>query len=392
MIRKISQVGSQIKFSELFSSYKGLFIDYEKDFINALSDYLPSKNTYLVNSGTASFYVILQALKKFSAKKEVILPSYTAPALVLPVLKAGLKPVLCDISLSDFNIDLNLLHKVITENTLCVVPVHMFGIVVSGIERLKERVKGVYIVEDCAQSMGSKIGMKNTGTFSDVGFLSFNRGKNLGTYGGGCIFTNSDELSKEIKIEVDRLKEKKAFFKFILPFKIAGFSLAAKPYVFGPFYHIISKFKDNEVPVSFSLEKYTNLQAFLGLNLLKRIDEFSIRRYKNGVSVINGLKDTKGIIAPRIHGDTMPAFNRLPIVIEDLSLREKVENALLNAGIDTSRMYLKPIHHIFGLGYKKEDFPNANYFSQGLLTLPVHPLVTDKDLEKVINTVREVLK
>lgn len=391
MLRKISLIGAQTRFSELVSCYKSIFINQEEDFAKSISDYLPSGYVYLAGSGTASFYIILKTLKEFSVKKEVILPAYTAPAVVLPVLEAGLRPVLCDISFSDFNIDLNLLSGVITEDTLCIVPTHIFGIVVSGIEKLRQRMQKIYIVEDCAQAMGSMLSGKNVGSFCDIGFLSFNRGKNLSTYGGGCIFTNSGELAEKMNIHLYGLKERNTFLRFILPFKMMSFSFAVRPYVFGPFYNIVSHFKDNKVPVSFCVERYTNFQANLGLNQLKKIEWFSKRRYENGITLINGLSGIKGIMVPVISKDIRPAFNRLPVLFKNLDLREKAEKALFRAGIDTSRMYLKPIHHIFNLGYKKEDFPNAIYFAERVLTLPVHPYLRGQDINKIISIIKEVM-
>jgi len=391
MIRRIPQAGTEIMFSDLLSGFKGIFANEAENFIKALSGYLPSRYVFLVNSGTTAFYIILKALKGLSPKKEVILPAYTAPAVVLSVLKANLKVVLCDISITDFNMDLNLLPRVITEETLCVVPSHMFGIAIGNIETLKQRIPNIFIVEDCAQSLGSKIGEKNTGSFSDVSFLSFNRGKNIPTYGGGCMFTLSKEIAEKIEIEINELKRQDVFFKLTIPFKLMVLSLIVRPFIYGLFYPIISQFKDNQVPIGFSVRRYTNFQAGIGLSLLERIDEFSKERYENGIKLINGLADIKDIITPTISNKIKPAFNRLPVVFKDLKRREIVEKALKKAGFDISRMYLRPLHHIFDLGYKYEEFPNATYVAERLLTLPVHSLVEEELITKMIELIRKAM-
>jgi len=390
MLRKIPQAGTRITILDLLSGFKSIFVDQEKNFIEALSDYLPSRYVFLVSSGKTACYIILQALKSFSSKKEVILPAYTAPGVILPVLKANLKPVLCDISMADFNIDLDLLPKIVTKDTLCVVPAYMFGVAVSGIENLKARMPDIFVVEDCAQSMGSRVGGRNSGCFSDIGFLSFNRGKNLPTYGGGCIFTDSKEIAKKIETEIGKLKKQRTFFKLMLPFKLIALSLAARPFIYGTLYPIISHFKDNQIPEGFSIGRYTGFQAGVGLSLLTKIEEFSEKRYQNATTVMKGLADIKDITIPHIRKEARCAFNRLPVVFKSQDLMIKVEKALWKTGIDTSRMYLKPIHHIFGLGYKAEDFPNANYFAQRVLTLPVHPLVEQEDLDKIIDVFRGI--
>ncbi len=123
------------------------------------------------------------------------------------------------------------------------------------------------------------------------------------------------------------------------------------------------------------------------MSLFKRFDKSCKDRYENAMAIINGLRNTEGIILPEIHDNIIPAFNRLPLVFKDLKSREKVEVNLWKAGIETSRMYFKPLHHIFDLGYKKDDFPHATYFAEHMLTLPIHPLLTDTDLNKIITTI-----
>jgi len=389
-IKKIAQIGIKINLLDILSGYQGIFKNSQKDFQNLLADYFSSKYIYFTNSGTCAFYLILSTLKKISSKKEVILPAYTAPAVVLAVLKAGLKVVLCDISLKDFNLDLELLLQKINPDTLCVVPTHLFGIVNLGIDSLKEKIPQVYIIEDCAQSFGSKIKEKHTGTFSDVAFLSFNRGKNLPTYGGGCIITNSLNLKESIEEEIEKLEKQNIFFKFFLPFKIFAFSQAMKPFIYGALYPVIAKFKDQHVPEDFSLRKFTNFQAGVGLSLFKRILSDIEKRYLNGMFLLKHLSQIKEIILPYIPQDSQPAFSRFPLLFKNLELKEKVKKALEKSGIDTSYMYLRPLHHIFPLGYQNDDFPNANYLAKHLLVLPVHPLVKEEDLLKMVKIINKI--
>jgi dTDP-4-amino-4,6-dideoxygalactose transaminase len=310
--------------------------------------------------------------------------------MALPVLKAGLKPVLCDISLKDFNLDLDSLPQMITRDTLCVVPTHLFGIVNSGIEGLKEKVPGVYVIEDCAQSFGSTLGGKGTGVFGNAAFFSFNRGKNLPTYGGGCIMADSPALAESIQREVGVLKEQGLLLKFILPLKLAVFSLAVRPRVYGTLYPVISKFKDERVPADFPVRKYTNFQSGFGLSLLSRIKESSQTRYRNGMILLEGLSGIGDIMLPHIGGESRPAFNRFPILCKEPEVKARIEKALLESGIDISHMYGRPLHHIFDLGYRKEDFPHAVYLAGRLLTLPVHPLVRECDARKIVEVIRKI--
>lgn len=389
MLKKIAIVGCPISLRNLSFGFLSLFKrTYQTELSNAISELLNSKYVCFTNSGTSSFYTVLKILKERQDKKEVILPAYTAPFLIIAIQKAGLKPMLCDISLDDFNMDANLLPDIVSKDTLCILGVHMFGIVNKELQRLKERFSDIFIVEDCAQSFGSKINAMFVGNSADISFFSFNRGKNLPTYGGGCIATNSQRISEKIIEENKRIKELAIGQRIVIPFKILGLSLAVRPLIYGLGYPFISKFKDVAPPINFEVKKYTGFQAAVALSLLRKIEEFSKKRYMNGLRLIEGLRNVEDIVLPQISENTQPAFNRLPIVFRDVKKRQKVEKALDRAGVDTSRMYLKPIHHIFDLGYIKEDFPIANYFAERLLTLPAHPSLTDIQLNRIIRTIK----
>lgn len=393
--KRIPPVGTPITLENLREGFKSLNSRrvYIKEFQDSLANSLGSKYCICTSSGKAAFYVILKCLSRLLTKKEVILPAYTDAGLILVIQKAGLKTVLCDISLETFNLDTALLSRVISEETLAIVPVHMFGLACEIGPILKiVRGKNIFVIEDCAQAWGTSIDAKMVGTLGDIGFYSFNRGKNLPTYSGGGIITDSEELADLIKKEVKLVKEPNIFFRLSFPIKLTGLSLVVRPQVYGLFYSFIAPFKSDNLPRSFAVLKYTNFQAAIGLSLLRRIDEFSKRRYDNGLTLINGLKDIDGIILPKIAPLSIPAFNRLPILFKDLNKREKIEKNLWRARIQTSQMYLNPLHHRFDLGYKKDNFPNAIYFAWHLLTLPVHPLVKQEDLLRMIDIIRTAMK
>ncbi len=356
------------------------------------SSFIGAGYLFLCNSGLSSVFVILESFKNSSARKEVILPAYTAHSLIVAIEKAGLKPVLCDISMDDFNMDTSLLPNVVSRNTLCILGVHMFGIVARDLEGLKDRFPGVFIIEDCAQSLGSKIKGCPVGNLGDISFFSFNRGKNLPTYGGGCIATNSTELGEKIKQTVsgERLAASNLGERAGIALKILGLSVLVRPRVYGTLYPLISRFKEVAPPEDFEVREYTSFQAAVASFLLGSIEELSKKRHENGMKLIEGLKDLEDILLPGISNDTLPAFNRLPVVFKDLKKRGRVEADLWKAGIETSRMYIKPLHHVFDLGYEKDVFPNATYFAEHVLTLPTHPLLSQSDLETILRVIRNV--
>jgi len=389
MVKKTTIVGHPINLRNLSFGFLSLFKrTCQIELSNAISELLNLKYVYFTNSGTSSFYTVLQILKEEQDKKEVILPAYTASSLIIAIQKAGLKPVLCDISLRDFNMDVHLLPDLVSKHTLCIVSAHMFGIVGKELRRLKERFPDIFIIEDCAQSLGSEINGTFVGNLADISVFSFNRGKNLPTYGGGCIATNSEKIANKIAVQNRKINGQSLSQRIVIPFKIVGLSLVVRPLIYGLCSPILSQFKEVAPPTDFEVKKYTDFQAAVALSLLNAIEKFSKKRYLNGVRLVEGLKNIEGIALPEISENTKPAFNRFPVVFNDLKKMERVEKELNRTGVDTSRMYLRPLHHIFNLGYNKKDFPIANHFAERLLTLPVHSLLTDIQLTKIVRTIK----
>ena len=353
-----------------------------RKFSKGLMETLQAKQVFLVNSGAAAFFVILETLKASSTKRQVVLPAYTAGNLVTCIQKAGLVPVLCDISLTDFNSGREQLLSAVSPDTLAVVLVHMFGIGIHDIRQIKERLPPeVTLIEDCAQAMGSQIDHRPVGNFSEISFFSFNRGKNFPLYEGGCIATNRQAYAEDID-EKHRYLIKKCGMRqrIVTAAKICAFSFATNPFVYGAGYPLIARYKDTAPAKDISLSFITPLQAGLGIGLLKRFTRLCLKRYENGMFLISALQKNDGLMLPQIHPQSRPVFNRLPLVCKDLAKKAEIEKRLWEAGIESSSLYQKPLHHIFNLGYRREDFPHARYFAEHLITLPVHPQVKQQDL------------
>lgn len=390
MITKLPIISSAVNLREILEAVRsilnhGSVVEFEA----ALRSYAGLWHIYTADYGRTAYYIILKALKERYGKTEVILPAYTAASLVAAIKKAGLRPVLCDISLADFNADVNELLNSVSERTLAVTCIHMFGIGMEGVGRIRESLPpATVLIEDCAQSMGSTIGGRLTGSFGDISFFSFSRGKNLPLSGGGCLGTNSEILSAIIKGQGSWARGQGGMgIAGIL--KSIMFNIASNPYVYGAMYPLIARFKENAPPEDIDVGLLTNFQAALGLVLMKRREGLFARRRENGMKLINRLKDIKGVMVPVISPENSPVFNRLPIVFEDANMRTRSECLLWRRGIESSRMYLRPLHHMFDLGYGQSEFPHANYFAQRLLTLPVHQDVTDEHIDIMIGAIKD---
>src|SRR5688572_15211615 len=163
-------------------------------------------DVFLVSSGTAALALTLAALRSQSARTEVVVPAYTCPSVPAAVLQAGLEPRLCDVDPDTFDFDRSRLEEALNPNTLCVIAHHLFGIG-SDIEATRRMCapRGIVVVEDAAQAMGTECQDRQLGTIGDVGIFSLGRGKTITCGSGGIIVTRSKPIAAAIDERYRRL-------------------------------------------------------------------------------------------------------------------------------------------------------------------------------------------
>ena len=386
--------GTPVSFSDIFQGFLSSFNQSTTTFESVIKAYTHKKYCYFTNSGTTAFYIILKALKTVSKKTEVILPAYTAPSLILPIKKAGLKPVLCEISLKTFNMDVQSLEKCINKNTLCIVPVHMFGLPMNMEDVMQiARQNSLIVVEDAASSLGTTIHGRPTGVFGDIGFYSFNRGKNLSTLSGGCIVTDSEEMASAIETECASLLALSLVSKLKIATKLIALALAVRPFFYTIFNDLISKLKYTTLHTDFDSFAYTKFQAGVGCALFEHASKILNKRYDHGVFLLDVLAHLKGIKLPELIPHAVPVFNQFPVLFEDETIKENCFEKINNAGIESTKLYPDPIHRVYNLGYDldKDPFPNATYFSRRLLLIPTHPMMNIEKLSLIVNIIKNCL-
>jgi perosamine synthetase len=386
-MRKIPSSGTPIFFSEIV---KSLFMGIEGDFAKALKKYFRIADVFVTGSGTCALYLILEALTRlYPDKKTVILPAYTAPVLKLPCDKAGLKIALCDITLEDYGYDFKNLSSIIDNNVLCIVSVELFGIPpeVAGIKKFK-----VPVIDDAAQAMGSICKGKMAGTMGMAGIVSFHRGKNLSTYSGGGLLSCSAELTEVIKKEIFLLTRPRWKAEILAFLKVLAISHLINPSLYAILEPFVRPLKSRTLHHSFVCAAQTIFQQGLGSVLMQRVNGIMRKRIANGDRLYGGLKETAGIILHQKRKNVTIAYNQFPIIFEDATKVEKIQKKLWKEGIETTRQYIRPLHHYFELGYSKDAFPVARQVAQGLLLFPTHCCVGEKDIEKGINIIRNELE
>ncbi len=397
---RMPTAGTPYTFSDIIAAKLGFLKSRQiiAQFETLLKNYINQNHVRLVNSGTTGCYLLLEffkSIRKSSKQREVIISDYTAPSLLLPIQKAGLDCVVVDTSPTDFNIDINQIESMISDKTLAIMPIHMFGIP-TNVEKIKSLVaeKEIFVFEDAASSLGSKIRGKHTGTVANFGFYSLNRGKNISSLSGGIITWQSNQHTKAINKLADNLPQLSKSAQLSMLFKFFALTLAVRPFFYTFLNPLISQFKYTTLHTDFESFAYTPFQASLGKNIFRREKKLTKARIGNGQQLTQLFQSLEEVTIPKIDDQITTAFNQFPLLIKDFKKLEQLEQQLLNKGIETSRLYGQALHQIFPKSIKNADqpFPNAEYLAEHLLLIPTHPQIKARHLKKIETIVQEIFK
>jgi perosamine synthetase len=325
-----------------------------REFEQMIADYVGSEYASAVNNGTISLVIALMALD-IGRGEEVIVPDYTMIASANAVVLVGAKPVLVDIDRTNLCLDLELVEDAITPKTKAIILVTINGRY-PGIEKFVKFAEdnGLYLIEDAAQSLGSRYKGKHLGTFGDVGSFSFSAPKVITTGQGGALVTDDEEIFKRISMTKDFGRSKG-----------------------GVDYHEIMGLN----------AKFTDLQAVIGIEQMKKLD-WRVKRKKELYKLYKDLlEDVEGIeFIDTNLVDTSPWFIDI-LVREGKEERDKLMSFLDGRGIG-SRPFYPAIHTQPPYSGVKGDFKNAEYVSEGGLWLPSSSFLSDEDIGYMCEVIR----
>ena len=167
---------------------------------NSFAKFLKSKKTLTVNNGTSAIHIIYLALN-LKRGDEIILPAYGYMAASNLALQMGIKPVFVDVDYETFCINVNKIRKKITKKTKLIVAINTYGNVCDfkELKRIRKET-GIFILEDAAESLGSTLNDRQSGTFGDFGTFSFQATKNITTGEGGMVVTNNKEIYQKMNL------------------------------------------------------------------------------------------------------------------------------------------------------------------------------------------------
>ena len=336
-------------------SSKGKFVnEFEKNF----SHYIGVKNGTGVCNGTVAIHLALVALG-IGEGDEVIVPTFTYIASANPILQVGAKPVFVDSKRDSWQVDPEDIKAKITPKTKALMVVHLYGHPCDMDEIMKiAKEHNLFVIEDCAEAIGSEYKGKKVGSFGDVSCFSFFGNKTITCGEGGMVLTNSDYL-----------------YGRLVHFKCQG----------------LAKYREYWHDTMGYNYRMTNIQAAIGLAQFEQIDKFIEKKQKLAHWYQEKLKDLP-IVFHNAIGNVKHTYWMCSILVASEEERENLRNYLKEQGIET-RPTFYPIHTMPIYAQKYECHPIAEDIALRGINLPSYPALEEKDInyicDKINNFYRE---
>jgi perosamine synthetase len=325
-----------------------------EEFENQLSQYVGRKYCVTFNSGTSALHGTLLALD-VKKNDEIIVPSFTFISTVNSTLMVNATPKFVDIENDTFGIDPTLLESSITKKSKIILPIHYGGLPCK-INEIKKICKknNLFLVEDAAEALGSKIKNKMIGSFGDVSMFSFAGNKILTTGEGGAITTDSLKIANKLKL-------------------IRSHGRVTKNY-----------FQNSEKPSYTQLGfnwRMSSITAALGLTQLNKLEKLiSIRRY-NAHFLNSHLKKIHTITIPNEPKNYKHVYQFYTILLPNQKTRDQLKKFLDSKRI-MSKVFFYPVHltNFYQKFIPKLKLVKTENISNRVLSLPLFPTMTKEEL------------
>ena len=373
----------KVNFVELGKQYANIKSDVLKDIDTAISTgafigsqkfeeqfakYHNKKYCVGVGSGTDALWLSLLALG-IGAGDEVIVPANTYIATAFAVSHTGATPVFVDPNPETYVMDTSNLINAMTDKTRAIIPVHLYGQPVN-MEEIMAFAKqhSLSVVEDCAQSAGASFLDKKTGAWGDVGCFSFYPTKNLGGIGqGGAVITDNEWLADIVRELGNVGRAKTSWFNYIYK----GFN-----------------------------SRLDSINAMFLSRCLTMLDKWNDARVNSAAEYKENLAGVDIITPPMPTATTSPVFHLYEVKCKDLETRDSLKAYLTTQEIGTGLHYPVPCHmqpvyypvpcHMRPLYFDSSyRYPISENISDTLLSLPMHPMLTYREIKYVCEKIKE---
>ena len=312
-----------------------------------------------VNSGTSAQHLAALASGAGADREaEVIVPSFTFAATANSVAITGARPVFADIDPVTFTLDPASVEAAVTERTIAIEVVHLYGLPANMPEILDiARRHGLAVWEDCAQAHAAAIDDEPVGTFGAWGSFSFYPTKNMTSLEGGMVSTADAELARRVRLLRNQGMER--------------------------------QYANEVVGLN---NRMTDVAAAVGRVQLTRLAGWTAARRANAAALDAGLADAPGVVTPHVPRGYTHVYHQYTIRLEGASAAERDEVARVlreQWRIGTGVYYPIPNHRLPSLAPYAPglDLPGTEKAARECLSLPVHPSLSEADLERIVRAV-----
>ena len=323
-----------------------------------------TENLITISCCTEALFQSVQSY--ISPGDEVIIPTIGFVAAANAVIAHGGTPIFCDVNQHTLNVELDHIKDKVTNKTKAIIVMHFAG-VPCDIERITKFCSqhNIRVIEDNANSPFSRINMKNTGTFGDVGLWSFDPMKVITTGDGGMIYSEDKKILQDIKYRT-----------------YLGLKGSAKS---NP---VDNKWWEFDIESPGSKATMNDISAAIGIEQLKKSDSFLKRRQSIHELYTKELSKLDWITTPLdIPKGITSSYYMYHIQLTDESTRNELSKYLRSYDIYTTFRYY-PLHWVKYYN-SKIVLPNAEYAANHTLCIPIHQSLTDNDVDRILSAIKE---
>ena len=321
-----------------------------REFEEQFAALIGTAHAVATSSGTTALHLVLLGLD-IGPGDEVVTVPFTFIASANSILYTGARPVFVDIDERDFTMDPALIEAAITPRTKAIMPVSLYGqpADMPAIGEIAER-HGLVVVEDACQSHGAAVGTRRSGTWG-AGTFSFYPTKNMTTGEGGMLTTDDGDLAERVRL----LREHGMKVRY--HHDIVGYNF-----------------------------RMTDIAAAIGLGQIGKLAGYNERR-----RAIAARYDTelRGVLTPHVRPDVTHVYHQYTIRVKG---RDAFAEKLKERGVGSAIYYPIPVHRqtpFVALGYGTESHPVTDRLTEQVLSIPVHPSLSDDEASTVIEAVNE---
>ena len=336
-----------------------------------IADFIGKKQGISFNSGTSALHATLMAYN-IKNGDEVIVPSFTFIATANVVVLTGASPIFADIEQQSYALDPEDVTEKITHKTKAIIPIHYGGGPCKHIKALQEIAEDhhLILIEDAAESLGAKIHKERVGTFSDAAMFSFCQNKVITAGEGGMVVTDSKTIAEKLNLirSHGRVEGKEGYFATTqeLDYIQAGYNY-----------------------------RLPSINAALVLSQFKKFNKIIQMRREKAAYYTKKLSKINDIRTPNESKDEYHVYQLYTIELPTKKIRDHLQQHLTRAGIMT-KVYFEPIHlktyYTKEFNYKKNDLPATEEMAEKVLTLPLYPTLTKKEMNYIISVVEKGCK